>query len=212
MLPIEYGKVEVPSAVRWGHPGREHVMLEVDENRRVTMAQQHLVRVLVPVDDASRLRDELLRSEALDVREVDIEEPDVGVYRDERSDRQLLGMARHGRSRMLVGGAVGALVGLLLVLVIPVLRELMPWSMILFVPGGASLGALTYVQRGVQVDKESDDMPDRLYRIDAEDRSRERALRIVVGRDRNPVEDLLESRGYILLDSEDPKLDGEAER
>ena len=176
------------------------------------MARQHVVRVLVPVDDASSLRDELVDSERFDVREVTIEQPDPGLYRDERSDRQLHKMAVAGGWRLLVGGAVGAAIGVLIVLVIPFLRELMPWTLLLFAGGGASLGALVHVQRGVQVDKEPDDMPDRLYEVDAQDTRRERALTIIVGPDRNPLEDFLEERGYILLDTEDPKLDGEAGR
>ena len=172
------------------------------------MAQQHVVRVLVPAVDASELRDELLHAGDLDVREVEIEQPEPGLYRDEGSDRRLHKLVVRGGTRVLVGAAVGALIGALIVLVIPYLQDLMLWTLPVFIGGGAWAGAVVYTSRGVQVDKEPDDMPDRLYEVDTDDTRRERELTIIVGPDRNEVEDLLEARGYLLLDSRDPKLDG----
>lgn len=174
----------------------------------VQVAQQHVVRALVPAGDADQLREELLTAEGLDVHEVEVEVPAKGVYRDERSDRKLHAITVRGGKQALVGGVVGAVIGALVVLVVPYLRDLMLWTLPVMAGGGAYAGALVATARAVEVEESSDDMPDRLYEVTGEDTREQREVTILLGQDRNQVEDLLQSRGYVLLDSRDPKVDG----
>lgn len=64
------------------------------------MAQQDLVRVLVPNELTDDLRGALLAIEGAEVTSVTISAPDPATYRGETSDRRLHDLVRYGWKRL----------------------------------------------------------------------------------------------------------------
>ena len=170
------------------------------------MARQQLVRALVPEEAAETLREEVLAIDGADVTAVTISAPDPATYRDERPDLQLRGLVKRGGMRLALGMMAGAVIGVLIVFVVPVLREWIPYTLLLFAFGGAWGGAITAVSRGIQVDKPEDDTPEDVITVDEDDAETLRVMTIVVQHDRDAVVDLLSERGVTLLDSWHPKV------
>jgi hypothetical protein len=171
------------------------------------MALQDTVRVLVPEPRAERLREELLALDGADVEAVMISAPDpASTYRGEEPDLELHRLVRRGGTRLVVGGIVGAVAGVLLALVVPWLHGWLPWSALLLAFGGAWGGAIAATARGVQVDKREDDLGETYYEVDEIAAQDLRVMTVVVPRGRTDVIDFLEGRDLTLLDSHDPKV------
>lgn len=170
------------------------------------MARQQLVRALVPEDAVETLREEVLAIDGADVTAVTVSAPDPATYRDERPDLQLRELVKGGRTRLALGIVVGAAIGMLIAFAIPVLREWMPYTLLLFAFGGGWGGAITAVSRGIQKDKPEDDTPEEVISVDEQDAEELRVMTVVVQHDRDAVVDLLTERGIVLLDSWHPKV------
>lgn len=171
------------------------------------MANQQVVRALVPYPDAEELREELVDLDSADVEAVAISAPDPATYRGEEGDLELHKLVRFESLRLGMGVLAGAAVGALLVAVLPWLQEWMPASLVIFAFGGAWGGAIVAASFGVQVDKRNDPLPDSYYEVDQADTTDLRVLTIRVPRGRTQVVNLLEDRpGVVLLDSWDPKV------
>jgi hypothetical protein len=169
------------------------------------VAQQDLVRALVPEDQAEALREEVLALDGAGVTTVTFAAADPASYRDERPDLLLRRLVQRGGMRLLLGAIGGALVGAAIALLVPVLREFAPWTVLLLAFGGAWGGAVTATARGVQVDKPEDDVPDEHVELGPDDAADVRVMTVVVERDRDEVVDLLMERDVVLLDSWHPK-------
>lgn len=169
------------------------------------MAQQDLVRALVPEDQANALREEVLALDGAGVTAVTFAAADPASYRDERPDLLLRRLVKRGGVRLVVGAVVGALVGAAVALLIPVVRDFAPWTVLLLAFGGGWGGAVTATARGVQVDKPEDDLPEEHVELRPEDADDVRVMTVVVERDRDEVVDLLMERNVVLLDSWFPK-------
>jgi hypothetical protein len=169
------------------------------------VAQQDVVRALVPEEQADALRDEVLALERAGVSAVSFAAADPASYRDERPDLLLHDLVKRGGMRLALGAIVGAVVGVTIALLVPVLREWAPWTVILLAFGGGWGGAVTATARGVQVDKPEDDVPERRHELRPEEAARTRVMTVVVERDRDEVVDLLRERDVVLLDSWHPR-------
>jgi hypothetical protein len=172
------------------------------------VARQHTVRALVPHDDAAGLREELLGLEDAEVGTVTISAPDPATYRDEKADLRLRQLFQTGRTRLILGVVVGALVGAAVSWLLPMLREWWPYTLFLLAFGGAWGGGVATAARGVQVEKERepDDLGDEVVEVTEDDRQDLRVLTVLVHHDRDAVVDLLVGRGATLLDSWHPKV------
>lgn len=172
------------------------------------MARQHIVRALVPRNDADQLRDELLGLDAADVDTVTISAPDPATYRDEGADLRLREFVKTGGKRLIIGVVVGALLGAAVSWFLPFLREWWPYTLFLLMFGGAWGGGVASTARGVQVEKEREpqDLEDNVVEVTEDDSEDLRVMTILVHRDRDAVVDLLSERGATLLDSWHPKV------
>lgn len=171
------------------------------------MANQHIVRALVPHSDAARLREQLIRLDDADVDAVAISAPDPATYRGEEGDLELHQLVRFESLRLGVGAIVGAALGALLVLAMPWMHEWMAASLLLFAFGGAWGGAVVAAAFGVQVDKRNDALPDAHYEVDENDTDDLRVLTARITRGRAPVVNVFEDHpDAVLLDSWDPKV------
>ncbi|MFA9431605.1 hypothetical protein [Egicoccus sp. AB-alg2] len=169
------------------------------------MADQHLVRALVARDDAPRVRRELMDELDLPADHITLGEPEVADYRDEAPDLEVTRMFKVGSRRAVLGAVGGAVLAALLVVIIPPLREWLPFSLIL-VFGGAWGGAIATTARGIQVDKREDDLGEDIHHVGPADADRLRLLTVTVDRDRESVVELLQNQGATLLDSHHPKV------
>lgn len=171
------------------------------------MAHQEIVRALAPRGEAERLREELLDLDGADVETVTLSAPEpTETYRGEDGDLELHDLVRYETLRLIAGGLAGAVLGALVVAVLPWFHEWLLPSMIALTFGGAALGAIVAASFGVQVDKRNDALPDTYHEMD-QDRAEElRVLTVVVPRGRTRVVNHLEDRQVTLLDSWDPKV------
>lgn len=169
------------------------------------MANQYRVRALVARDDLPRLRERLETECDVPAQDVIDAEPTPGAYRDEAPDLELSRMVGAYHRRGIIGGVVGAALALLLVFVIPPLRDFLPYSLILAF-GGAWGGAIAAAARSVQENKREDDVGESIHRISAADAQRLREVTVVVDRDREAVVRLLQKHGATLLDSTHPRV------
>jgi hypothetical protein len=171
------------------------------------MALQDTVRVLVPHAQAGDLRAQLLELDDADVEAVTISAPDPATtYRGEEPDLELRRLVRRGGTRLVIGAAGGAVVGIVLALVLPFLNNWLPWSALILAFGGAWGGAVAFTARGVQVDKREDDLGESYYEVDEVAAEEMRVMTVLVPRGRQEVVDFLEGRDLTLLDSHDPKV------
>lgn len=171
------------------------------------MAKQDVVRALVPNERAEALREELLQLEGPDIASVAISAPDPATYREETADLRLRELIRYSWWRLVLGAIVGAAVGVVLALLIPL--EWWMYTVPLFAFGGAWGGAVTSTARGVQVAKEDEpaDMGDETVDVEPDETQDLRVLTITVLHDRDAVVDLLSDRDEVsLLDSWHPKV------
>lgn len=175
------------------------------------MAHEEVVRALVPRPHAPQLREELLELEAAEVEAAAISAPDPATYRGEEPDLELHKLVRYESLRLLLGAAGGALLGSVVVLLLPWLREWMPGSLLVLALGGAWAGAIAATAAGVQVDKRDDALPETYYEVDEGDTEDLRVLTVVVPRGRTQVVNHLEDHEATLLDSWDPKVGARSE-
>ncbi|MBS3940631.1 MAG: hypothetical protein KG028_06685 [Actinobacteria bacterium] len=169
------------------------------------MANQHRVRALIARDDLPTLRERLRDELDIDADHVRDTEPTPGEYRDEAPDLELSRMVGTYHRRGLLGGAAGAVLALLLVFVLPPLREFLPYSLIL-VFGGAWGGGIATAARAVQATKREDDLGESIHRVGAADAAGLREVTITVDRDREAVVNLLQELGATTLDSDHPRV------
>lgn len=169
------------------------------------MANQHRVRALVARDDLPRLREQLESECDVPADHVTDTAPAPGDYRDEAPDLDLSRMVGAYHRRGIVGGVVGAVLALALVFLVPPLRDLLPYSLIL-VFGGAWGGAIATAARTVQATKREDDLGESIHHVGAADAARLREVTITVDRDREAVVQLLQQHGATLLDSDHPHV------
>ncbi|GGI03010.1 hypothetical protein [Egicoccus halophilus] len=169
------------------------------------MADQHVVRALVAQDDAPRLRRELMDELQLPADHIAVTAAEPADYRDEAPDQEIHRMFQVGSRRAVLGALAGALLALLVVLVIPPLRDWLPFSLILLF-GGAWGGGIAATARGIQTSKREDDLGEDIHHVDAADAAHLRLLTVTVDRDREGVVDLLRKQGATLLDSRNPKV------
>lgn len=169
------------------------------------MPNQHLVRALVARDDLPQFRERLEDECGITPDHVTDAEPVPGDYRDEAPDLELSRMVGTYHRRGIAGGVAGAALALLLVLVIPPLRDYLPYSLIL-VFGGAWGGAIATAARTVQTTKREDDLGESIHRVGPADAERLREVTITVDRDREAVVQLLQQHGATLLDSDHPRV------
>lgn len=168
------------------------------------MAQQDIVRALVPYELTDQLREQLSE---LGVESVSISAPDPATYRGETADRRLRDLLRFGWKRLVFGTIVGAAIGVGLAFLIP--WEYMVYTIPLFAFGGAWGGAVTSAAAGMQVAKEDEpnDLADDTVEVAPSDIPDLRVMTIVVVHDRGKVADLLADRDEVrLLDSTHPKV------
>ncbi|MFA9443925.1 hypothetical protein [Egicoccus sp. AB-alg6-2] len=169
------------------------------------MANQHLVRALVARDDAPRVRRELIDELDLPADHITLTEPEAADYRDEGPDHEVGRLAEVGRRRLWIGALAGAALALVVVLVIPPLRDFLPFSLILLF-GGAWGGAIAFTARGMQVGKREDDLGERIHHVGDDDARQLRLVTVSVDRDRERVVEVLQRLGATLLDANHPKV------
>lgn len=176
------------------------------------MAQQDLVRVLVPNDLTDELRGALLAIEGTEITSVTISGPDPATYRGESSDRRLRDLVQYGWKRLVLGAVVGAAIGVGLAFLLD--WEYVVYGIPLLAFGGAWGGAVTATARAVQVAKEDEpeDLPDETVQVEPDDVPDLRIMTIVVPHGRDAVDDFLAEREEVrLLDSWQPKMDEDPE-
>ena len=169
------------------------------------MAKQHLVRALISRDDVVRARQALIDELDVPADHIHETEPEPADYRDEAPDLDLSRMVGTYHKWGIAGAAIGALLALLLVFVIPPLRELLPYSLIL-VFGGAWGGGIAAAARSVQANKREDDLGEDIHHVGPADAGRLRLVTVTVDRDRENVVRVLQEQGATLLDSNAPKV------
>ena len=170
------------------------------------MAQQDLIRVLVPYDRVDELREELLEIEAAEIASVTVSAPDPATYQGEGPDRRLHELFQYGWKRLVLGAIVGAVIGAGLALLID--WEYAVYSIPLLAFGGAWGGAVTATASAVQVAKEDEpaDLPDETVQVEPDDTPDLRIMTIVVPHGRGAVDDFLAEREHVqLVDSWQPK-------
>lgn len=171
------------------------------------MAQQDLVRVLVPSDMTEELRGDLFAMEGATVTAVTVSAPDPATSRDESSDRRLRDLLRYGWKRLVLGAVLGAAIGIGLAFLLD--WEYVVYGIPLLAFGGAWGGAVTAAAGAVEVaeEDERDDLPDGTRRVEPDDVPDLRIVTIVVPHGRDAVEDLLAERENVqLLDAWQPKV------
>lgn len=176
--------------------------------RRRCVARQDVVRALVRRDAVDEIAEELNQRFGLPEESIEVWPVEPGTYRDERPDLELHGLVHVSWRRAAVGGLVGALIGVALALIFPVLRELAPTSALLFAFGGAWAGVAVTWLRTVQVKRDEGARPEQLRPIHEQDVDDFRQLTIRVQHDRISVVDHLADRGVALLDTHHPRVDG----
>lgn len=171
------------------------------------MAQQDLVRVLVPHEMTADLRGALLAIDEAEITSMTVSAPDPATYRGESADRRLHDLVRYGWKRLLAGAVVGAAIGVALAFLLD--WEYVIYGVPLFAFGGAWGGAVTATARAVQVAKEDvpDDLPDETVKVEPGDVPDLRIVTIVVPHGREAVDDFLADQADVqLLDSSRPKV------
>jgi hypothetical protein len=186
------------------HPEKVQTCLE-QADRRTTVAHQHTVRALVERDAAPQLRRELIDGFDVTPDDVTISPPQPARYRDEAPDAEVGRYVAGGSKRTVLGAIAGAAIALVVVLVIPVLREWLPFSLILLF-GGAWGGGITATARFMQTHKDESALGDRVHDVSPQDAEHLRLLTVTVARDRDDVAELLSARGATLLDSWQPQV------
>ena len=171
------------------------------------MAQQDLIRVLVPYEMVDELHTRMLEIEGAEITSVTVSAPDPATYQGEGPDRRLHELMQYGWKRLVLGAVVGALIGAGLALLID--WEYAVYSIPLLAFGGAWGGAVTATARAVQVAKEDEpaDLPDETVRVEANETPDLRIMTIVVPHGRGAIDDFLAERDQVqLLDSWQPTM------
>jgi hypothetical protein len=156
-------------------------------------------------EDAPRVRRALVDGLDLPADDVVLGDPEPAAYRDEAPDREIHRLADVGRRRAVLGGVLGAVLALLVVLVIPPVRDWLPFSLVLLF-GGAWGGAIAATARGMQVAKREDDLGEDIHRVGPEEAAHLQLVTVHVDHDREAVVDRLVAEGATLLDSQHPKV------
>lgn len=170
------------------------------------MARQDVVRALVPRERLDELLTLLIEEFALDRDDVEVEVPEQGTYRDEQPDRELRYLVRTGRIRLAAGAAIGAVLGVVLSLAVPAVRDDAMIIVPLFLFGGAWAGAAVAAARSVQQHRDEGPRGERLHQVGAEDQERLRLVTVRDVSDRPRVADRLADAGVVLLDSQHPQV------
>jgi hypothetical protein len=172
------------------------------------MAQQDVVRALVPSDRVQDVEQMLVDDLGIEPAHIEAEVPEPGVYRDEQPDRELRHLVRVGRGRMIIGVLIGGTVGVLGALVLPLfvaaMRDLTVFLVPLFAFAGGWGGGVVAAARGVQEQRDTGDRPERLHRLGPSDVAGYRLLTVRELHERPAVADALADLGIVLLDTRHP--------
>lgn len=171
------------------------------------MARQDVVRALVAAGDVPDVVGELTDGFAIPAEQIEVTDAEPAVYRDEAPELEVRTLVRTGRARMLVGGLLGAALGVAVALLVPWLRELSPYSVLLLAFGGAWAGAVTSAARGVQVNRTTGPLGEELHAVTPAEAPGLRLVTVRGVRDRGRIVDhLMDRPGVTLLDSDHPRV------
>jgi hypothetical protein len=170
------------------------------------VAIQGHIRALVRVDDVDVLRDLLVQNAGVPPDTIAVTRPEPGAYRDAAPDLELHELVDEGRSWLIVAIAVGAVLGALIALVIPALRETTWVTIPLFAFAGAWASGAVVTARRVQVRRREDPLPETVHEVDARERDDLRLLTIDELRDHDRALEVLRVGGAHLLDTQHPRV------
>jgi hypothetical protein len=170
------------------------------------MARQDVVRALIPRQDLDRVRGELHDELGIPTEQVEFEEAEPGLYRDEQPALELRRLVRIGRIRVAVAAVLGAALGVIVAAVVPVLRDVLPISAVLLGFGGAWGAGVAVAARSVQKHPDEGARPDKLREVSTDHASEYAVMTVRDLTNRTAVVDHLMDHGVALLDSRHPRV------
>lgn len=174
------------------------------------MARQDVVRALVPRKRLEEIVGGLEAEPDLELDAIEVDDVEPGAYRDAQPDREVRELVRVGKRRTAMGAAVGAVLGIAIALIVPVLREWAPISVLLFAFGGGWAAAAVVAMRTVQLHRDEGDRPEKIHHLGADDAAELQLVTVRSLHDRTRVADHLSDQGLTLLDTDHPRVGDDA--